>query len=163
MKWHCYRISMLPIKNKPLLLTEQKPVPSKNFSFTNPRTSTRKEVIRCFLRVTLIFFSLTCADSSKTTSQNVSKVKILIRYCVLLWCGAVFVWKRNVRASYMIDELVIITAIYHGEQQVLSIQYPHTNDNLLVLRREEMTEICNKCIDGNLKYCDISKSINKTI
>jgi hypothetical protein len=161
MKWHCYRISMLPINNKPLLLTEQKPVPSKILLFYKPENINQKRSYTLFYSESLWYFFHWPAQ----IAANVSKAKILIRYCVLLWCGAVrclcekdmcvrHIWQTNL----FLSELYIMV-----NNRFFSIQCPHTNDNLLVLPREEMTDICNKCVDGNLKNCDISKSINKII
>ena len=81
-----------PINNMLLLPAEQHTeicVPSENRTFRYVRKLDRKKVHLVFLSITLIFYLLTCTDSSRTTRQTAKIVKILIMVlrCVVLWCG----------------------------------------------------------------------------
>ena len=95
MNWHCYMFPHSVIWNYLIndmlsLPTEQQReifVPSKKqngFVIWGQRLG--KQLLVFFLSITLIFYLLTFTDSSRTTSQNVRIVKILIRCCVVLWC-----------------------------------------------------------------------------
>ena len=79
-----------PINHMLLLPTERSYCTfKKENAFGNHRASARKFIYVVFLSVTLIFYLLTCTDSSRTTTQTARKVKILIIVlrCIVVGLG----------------------------------------------------------------------------
>ena len=81
--------------------------------------------------------------------------------CVLLWCGAVFVWTRHERAIYN-GETCLLSVLYTVVNSMSYHSSDHKQVTIVTIPGEDMTGIWNKCIVGSCTNCDVSQTINKT-
>jgi hypothetical protein len=128
-----------------LLLAEQQneiSVPSKKNTslFVSESIGPKKKLYVVFLSITLIFYLMSHTDISRTTSQNVRIVKILIRCRVLLWLVRCLCEHEMCARHISYRNSVFINAVYRGEKHSFSFQCQQ-HVIVLALPGEEMTDI----------------------